>query len=80
MPIAAKRATNIQVRIFITHTHMSPDDLGGVFKGMSIVLECVVVRREDVGRGFGAVMEGVRRSGKEQVPRSVDGGRRFRVV
>ena len=62
------------------HTHMSPDDLGGVFKGMSIVLECVVVRREDVGRGFGAVMEGVRRSGKEQVPRSVDGGRRFRVV
>jgi hypothetical protein len=34
MPIAAKRATNIQVRIFITHTHMSPDDLGGVFKGM----------------------------------------------
>jgi hypothetical protein len=34
VPIAAKRATNVQVRIFITRVGASPDDLGGVWKGV----------------------------------------------
>ena len=34
VPIAAKRATSIQVRIFISRKDAAPEDPGGIFKGM----------------------------------------------